>query len=120
MFVPVAFDSVNSDADMPPGVYDVVCRAYEAVDSQAQMVVFEYSPKGVDSVIAADLMVLDDAGNIRACDFVWLPDRSWRDSSGLKANHLAELLPPELLGCRLVRTESLGEQTVPFAAENSW
>ena len=120
MLVPVAFASVNSDADMPPGVYDVVCRAYEAVGSQAQMMMFEYSPKGVDSVVAADLMVLDETGNIRACDFVWLPDRSWRDSSGLKANHLAELLPPELLVCRLVRTESLGEQTVPFAEESSW
>ena len=120
MLVPVAFESVNSDADMPPGVYDVVCCAYEAVDSQAQMVVFEYSPKGVDSVIAADLMVLDDAGNIRACDFVWMPDRSWRDSSGLKANHLTDLLPPELLAYQLVRTESLGEQTVPCAEESSW
>ena len=120
MFVPVVFDSVNTDADMPPGVYDVVCRAYEAVDSQAQMVVFEYSPKGTDSVVAADLMVLDETGNIRACDFVWLPDRSWRDSSGLKANHLTELLPPELLAYQLVRTESLGEQTVPCAEESSW
>ena len=74
MFVPVAFDSVNSDADMPPGVYDVVCRTYEAMDSQAQMMMFEYLPKGVDSVVAADLMVMDETGNIRACDFVWLPD----------------------------------------------
>ena len=47
MLVPVAFESVNSDADMPPGVYDVVCRTYEAMDSQAQMVVFEYSPRAL-------------------------------------------------------------------------
>ena len=112
MFVPVAFDSVNAESDLPAGVYSTACGVYRSPDGKSQITLFEYSLQGVDSVVAADLLVLDAAGAIRACDFVWLPDRSWRDSAGLKANHLAELLPQELLSYALVRSEALGELTV--------
>ena len=112
MFVPVAFDSVNAESDLPAGVYSATCGVYRSTDSKSQITLFEYSPRGVDSVVAADLLVLDATGAIRACDFVWLADRSWRDSAGLKANHLAELLPQELLSYALVRSEALGDLTV--------
>ena len=112
MFIPVAFDSVNAESDLPAGVYSTACGVYRSPDGKSQITLFEYSLQGVDSVVAADLLVLDSTGAIRACDFVWLADRSWRDSSGLKANHLAELLPQELLSYALVRSEALGELTV--------
>ena len=112
MFVPVAFDSVNAESDLPAGVYSATCGVYRSGDGKSQITLFEYSPQSVDSVVAADLLVLDVTGAIRACDFVWLADRSWRDSAGLKANHLAELLPQELLSYALVRSEALGDLTV--------
>ena len=119
MFIPVAFDSVNAESDLPAGVYSAACGVYRSPDGNSQITLFEYSPQGVDSVVAADLLVLDSAGAIRACDFVWLADRSWRDSSGLKANHLAELLPQELLSYALVRSEALGELTVASSSSVS-
>ena len=119
MFVPVAFDSVNVESDLPAGVYGAACGVYRSADGKSQITLFEYSPQGVDSVVAADLLVLDSTGAIRACDFVWLADRSWRDSAGLKANHLAELLPQELLSYALVRSEALGELTVASSSSVS-
>ena len=79
MFIPVAFDSVNAESDLPAGVYGAACGVYLSPDGKSQITLFEYSPQGVDSVVAADLLVLDATGAIRACDFVWLADRSWRE-----------------------------------------
>ena len=112
MLLPIEFSSVNSRADLAPGTYNATVSGYAEPNAKSRITVFEYTLAGANAVSAVDLVVIDAAGDVRACDFVWLPDRSWRDSAGVKGNHLAELLPPELMSYRLVRREQLSDQVV--------
>ena len=54
-----------------------------------------------------DVLIVEPDGAIRARDYVWLPDRSWRDSAGAKSDDLTALFPAEMFDLRLVRTDIL-------------
>ena len=113
MFIATKLSSVNAPADVPPGVYGCECHVYAGPASPEAAFFFEYRPELGSEAVAVDLLIVDSAGAMRGVDFVWLSDRSWRDSSGVRANHLAELLPDELSSYHLVRTQTLA----PYANE---
>jgi hypothetical protein len=109
VFIPVAFHSVNSSADLKPGRYSVACSSYGRIESGFIAVLFHFSPAGGGQAVVVDLLLMEGDGTLRARDFLWLPDRSWRDSDGLRADRLDALLPVELLSLQLSRKAALGE-----------
>ena len=107
MFLPVPFESVNSRNDLAPGRYDATCSYYLAPGRSLRLMLFEYAREESREPAACDLLVVEEDGCVRARDFVWLPDRSWRDSDGVRSNRLASLLPMELLKLQFLRREVL-------------
>jgi hypothetical protein len=107
MFVPYSFASVNQPDQLRRGVYRAVAEFYGGGDDEPRVSLVNYSLEPDPEVCAADLVVIDVDGSVLLCDYVWMPDRSWRDSAGLKANHLLELVPPELMRLPLVGSLSL-------------
>lgn len=107
MFVPYEFTSVNRPEQLRRGVYRAVAEFYGGGAAAPRVSLVNYSLEPDPEVCAADLVVIEVDGSVRVCDYVWLPDRSWRDSAGLKANHLQELVPPELMALPLVGSLSL-------------
>lgn len=107
MFVPLAFQSVNSPSDLQAGLYSASCTFYRDGRSALSALYFEYALHSTGEPQACDLVVIEPDGVVRARDFVWMPDRSWRDSDGLRANRLWALLPPEFLPLQFVRRQAL-------------
>ena len=109
MFIPIAFESVNHAFVPEPGRYSVSCSLFadRRVDSRARAFLFEYTPSGASAPTICDLVVFESQGAVRARDFVFLSDRSWRDSDGAKAEDLAALFPQGLFDLRLVRRDDL-------------
>ena len=105
MFIPVSFHSVNSPDDLAPGRYSAVGLFYASNSDPLRAVLVEYTLTPSEEPLACDLLVIEADGSVRARDFVWLNDRSWRDSDGLRANRLSALLPAELLPLQFVRSE---------------
>lgn len=97
MFLPIDFASVNSERDLAPGTYSAQCTGYGGPENKERAFLFSYTPAGAPSATVYDLVVVDGEGAVRARDFMWLADRSWRDSDGARANDLVALLPAELL-----------------------
>src|SRR4029453_11347981 len=98
MFIPVAFHSVNLPSSLAPGRYGVTCACYGRADETSIALLFQYALKDqTPQAAAADLLMMECGGTLRARDFLWMPDRSWRDSDGIRANRLEALLPAELL-----------------------
>jgi hypothetical protein len=107
MFIPVVFHSVNSPSDLEPGRYEVICHWYGIAGERAGAGVFYYRLAGAAQPAAVDLLVVEANGTLRARDFRWMPDRSWRDSDGIRANRLDALLPAELLRLQILREQAL-------------
>ena len=109
MFFPAIFDSVNPAAAPPSGRVEAICSLYVDASNSRQLFFFEYFAPGADiadipaaTPFACDLVAVDGAGRILCRDFLQMPDRSWRDSVGLRSDELAALLPPELFQFGLV------------------
>jgi hypothetical protein len=112
MFIPVKFDSVNRDFVPEPGRYAATCALYADTDTRPTMVVFEYTPQSAKAPTMCDLLIFEASGEIRARDFVWLADRSWRDSAGAKSVDLSALFPAGLFDLKLVRRAELPAITI--------
>lgn len=97
MFVPYSFASINDPAQLRRGVYraEVAFHAGQPHEPRVTMVFYFHACDHEPS--ALDLIVMEADGSVRVRDYLWQADRSWRDSAGGVANHLAELLPPEIL-----------------------
>ena len=112
MFIPVPFRSVNSPSDLHPGRYRTTCAHYARASSDLKVWLFKYTAPESDEPLAVDLLLMDGEGALRARDFIWMPDRSWRDSDGGRANRLEALLPAELLGLQERRCVALEDVEV--------
>ena len=112
MFIPVVFSSVNSQDDLESGAYRTSCALYGAVATKPRVFLFEYIRAPAQAATAYDIMIVEPDGQIRARDFVWMPDRCWRDSDGLRATNVLALMPAELEHLALVRTEPLDDVRV--------
>lgn len=107
MFVPVPFDSVNSPASLEPGDYESFVQVFGEQSGSPRLCLFQYRPAGTDEVVAVDLLGIDSDGTVRVRDFVWMRDRCWRDSTGLRSNDLGAMLPPEVMAWTLLETRQL-------------
>lgn len=114
MFIPVAFSSINSQADLEPGAYRTSRSLYRDAPDGLRVLLFEYcsAHRTEDVPSAYDVMIVEPGGLVRVRDFVWLADRSWRDSDGLKSNNVMSLMPAELMRLPCVRTQRLDDAQV--------
>lgn len=121
MFIPVPFNSVNSHADLEAGAYRASCSLYASAATRMQVLLFDYSRVDTPprAPCAYEVMVINPDGLVRARDFVWLPDRTWRDSDGLKANNVLSLMPVELSRLTFVRSQRLDDVRPVHADRNS-
>ncbi|MBU9366417.1 MULTISPECIES: hypothetical protein [Burkholderiaceae] len=108
MFLPVQFQSVNHAGLLQAGEYHASCRTYTSRDRASTMLYFEYRRPEDELVSACDVVLIDRKGAVRACDFLRMADRSWRDSFGARADSLLALLPGEVAHFELVDEARLG------------
>ncbi len=112
MFVPDQLVSVNSIQALRPGRYRVDCTAFIHRETQVIYYLYGYTRQGDDSVSATDIVVIYPDGTTGAIDFMLYADGEWRNSYGLAARSLAELLPAELKMARLVEIFELDDRVV--------
>jgi hypothetical protein len=112
MFLPFQFQSVNHPGHLRAGNYHASCRTYASRDRTTTMVVFEYRLPEADAVSACDMIFISSRGDVRACDFLRMSDRSWRDSFGARAASLLDLLPQDVAQFELLDEARLGDMHV--------
>ena len=112
MFIPVPFDSVNQAFVPSPGTYAASCSMYAGDATLPELFVFEYIPQGATAPTVYDLLIVEPTGAVRARDYVFMPDRSWRDSAGAKSDDLSALFPAGLFDLRRVRRDPLPPNTI--------
>lgn len=102
MFLYSGFESVNSLSDIENGIYRCECSIYENSKSSLKVMFLEYTLGNAEAVCVVEVVVSGKDGLLKFGDFVKLPDRSWRNSSGVKSDSLQDLLPLEIQSCRFV------------------
>jgi len=112
MLLPIEIASVNHRRLLKSGQYDACCLTFVSGDATKSVLQFEYRRYGDEQISAVDLMFVDADGATRMADFLRMPDRSWRDNFGARADSLLTLLPDEIAGYELVGTVELGAQIV--------
>lgn len=117
MFLYPEHVSVNSLADVAPGEYHGVCSVYVDRKTGAKALLSEYWNTSENATSIAELqMVSANEGAlgsaIRFIDFVRMPDGSWRDSYGLRADSLGKLIPGEIASYSLFEQVQTGTQIV--------
>lgn len=112
MFLPIEVQSVNNAGQLKAGEYAVHCAVYTSPDQKSTVLHYEYKRAGVADAEACDVLFIDGTGPVRMCDFIRMPDRSWRDSFGARADSLLALLPPEIAQYRLMDERALPSQIV--------
>ena len=106
MLIPIQFTSVNLQQDLPPGRYEAKCSLFAAVSGPMhRAMLWKYRKIGSSSPAACDLLLVERDGSVRVRDYLWMPDLSWRDSSGERGSSLAALFPQELMDLKFVREE---------------
>lgn len=90
--------SINSLADLAPGLYRPLCRSYvhPVRDEMAILTEFREVSRDWLGPLAIELLIKRREEVIHH-DFVKLPDGQWRDALGEVSQELAFLLPPELM-----------------------
>ena len=116
MFLPIEIQSVNRQEQLEHGEYHTSCRTYASEDGACTMLQFEYKRTEDELAGACEIVFVEPYGRISACDFLRMPDRSWRDNFGARADSLLTLLPREVAGYQLLAESELGVQTVGNAA----
>ncbi|RQQ78684.1 hypothetical protein DF134_35570 [Burkholderia stagnalis] len=97
---------------LKPGRYSTRCLTFASADGARSVLQFEYRWLGGEHISAVDMLFVDDLVTIRMADFFRMPDRSWRDNFGARADSLLSLLPVELGEYELVDDVDLGVQIV--------
>ena len=112
MFLPIIYESLNKVTALRPGLYGCNCCAYKSPKDALKAFIFEFSLIGKNDVIACDMLILDAAGDLFFRDFMLMPDRTWRDSYGARADSISALLPSEIFGYELIECFALEAQKV--------
>jgi hypothetical protein len=116
MFLYPGFESRNAKADVPPGLYHGVCTVYVDRKTGAMALLSEYTLERASAPGIAELQLVDRDGQaVRFLDFIRMPDRSWRDSYGLRAQSLGGLLPGFIARYRFFESVETGAQAVGVA-----
>ena len=113
MFIPIKFDTINSTGDIPLGRYEAHCSVFASDSGEVRKaMVWKYQHADFLTPAAIDLLLIERDGAVRARDFVWMPDLSWRDSAGARSNSLLALLPTALTRMTLVREQQAEDITL--------
>ena len=103
------FLSINKISDLRQGTYSKVCSEYQNAGGTAAILINEYRHEFEESPCVVDLVIIDNMQFVRAADFMQLPSGQWRTSTGQVGPTLADVLPPELDGFRLVEENNAGK-----------
>jgi hypothetical protein len=103
MLIPIKFASVNSVAELQPGIYRWISSVY--ANEITTIVVHEYSLRDALSSgpHCIDLFIEATDGINFVADFFRCSDGQWRDCHGLKSPNIEDLLPMEMAGCTLIQ-----------------
>ncbi|CAM2198454.1 conserved protein of unknown function (plasmid) [Paraburkholderia kururiensis] len=112
MFLPLEFQSVNDQRQLQAGEYHASCRTYASADGACTMLQFEYVRIDDELTAACEIVFAGPDGVLSACDFLRMPDLSWRDCFGARADSLLDLLPRAVGSFQLVSLSDLGVQRV--------
>lgn len=112
MFLPIEIQSVNQPGQLLAGEYRANCAVYSSPNSKTVVMHYEYTRVGATVADACDLLFVEESGATRMCDFIRMPDRSWRDSFGARSDSLLDLLPDEFAEYRLVDERDVGSHFV--------
>lgn len=116
MFVHEVLETKNTKQQLQSGTYEGTCSLYVDLETKINCLLMEYGIKASDIVSAAEIIITNAQGEHFFRDFMKMPDDSWRDSYGKRADTLAELLPPEIMSFHLVERFPLEEQIVGDAS----
>ena len=113
MFLYPEFTSANSLATVRPGQYLGLCSVYIDRKSEAKALLHQYWLSTETKTSIAELQIIDPNGEtIRFLDFLQMPDSSWRDSHGLRADSLEKLIPEYLASFTFFEQFPIGTQIV--------
>ncbi|WP_155713076.1 hypothetical protein [Burkholderia stagnalis] len=110
MLLPIEITSINHRRLLKSGRYDTRCLTFMSADATRSVLQFEYRRVGDELISAVDVLLVEADGGTRMADFLRMPDRSWRDNFGARADSLLTLLPLEIAEYELVEEVELGAQ----------
>lgn len=112
MFAHEVLETKNTKEQLPPGIYEGTCSLYTDAKTKIHCLLMEYGIKASDTVTVAEIIITNEQEEHFFRDFMKMPDDSWRDSYGRRADTLVELLPQEIMSFNLVERFPLEEQMV--------
>lgn len=112
MFIHEVAETKNKKNQLKAGIYQGNCTLYSEQETQTKLFLFEYGLKAKDDITVAEVLIADENGDLFFRDFMQLPDDSWRDSYGKKADTLGELLPAEVLHFELIERIDIEDKII--------
>lgn len=93
------FVSLNKIEHLSDGTYHECCSRYQNKAGTVTTVVREFTKDGDAAPSACDLIIVLADVSILFRDYLCMPDGSWRNSYGCRAEKLASLFPLNCLIC---------------------
>lgn len=113
MFLEIKFQSVNKVEELNRGTYSGVCVEFLNEKLNISIGIFEYTHVETNTMSVVDIVIENKSDNtFYATDIMKLKDYSWRNSFGLRADDLRDILPVELNGSERVAAYILKDVTL--------
>ena len=109
MFLPFANNSVNDRKSIKQNFINTSCVEYRSENISSNILFFEYKEIKNNFMIACEIVIKKDNGDVLMEDYILLDNGNWRNSFGETDNSLIKLLPFDLVNSRLIEIVDLGE-----------
>ena len=109
MFLPIFCNSVNDITMLADKLLSGTCSHYRYSDGTADLLVYEYDCSRSKALLACDIVILSNSGEIYIHDFLLLNDGNWRNAFGEVSEALVALLPSSNLSAELIMRWNINE-----------
>ena len=109
MFLPIANNSVNDRKSIKQEFLNTSCVEYRNENLTSNILFFEYKEIKNNFMIACEVIVKKDNGDVLMEDYLLLDNGNWRNSYGETDSSLIKLLPFDLVNSKLIEIVNLGE-----------
>jgi|GEM_PF-2162166 hypothetical protein len=109
MFLPIIFNSVNDRTMLAGKLLSATCSHYRYLDGTGDLLVYEYDCTRSKVLVACDIVILSNSGEMFMHDYLLLNDGNWRNSFGEVSETLEALLPSSSLCAELLVRRNIDE-----------
>lgn len=109
MFIPIEFRSVNKPEHLRETRLTGTSVYYQSKDGSADILFVEYYGANSGKLLACDILIKKDSGEVYAHDITLQPDDNWRNAYGETRRTLEALLPDLILTALEVKREFIEE-----------